>query len=517
MDTLIDTNEATGLISDLHTQGHEKHPGIIFNTDGISPFKSSRTTIWPIIIAFSNLPPKARMNKDNLIVVSLWVGLCKPKMDILFQPLIDLLRKLSCSGITIKTPYGDRNFKFSPLLGIFDLVAKAPILNMNQFNGVNGCSTCLHPGKWISSRYYLPDQQYSLRKNESVEKAALDAEREKKVVDGIKGKSVLCDVVDLVKGVPIDYMHCVLEGVTKWLVNKWFTSSNHGLPFYIGRRVKEIDSHLLNQSPPHDFTRAPRGLGKYRNIWKANEFKYWLLYYSLPILVNILPPLYFHHYSLLVCAIHILLQAEIKDPEIKAAEELLKDYYALLPELYGDTSCTLNAHCLTHLTTYVRLWGPLWTHSLFGFESYNGHLTSMIHSKYRIAEQLSFSIEVSETIGFLADKLVQIEEEKTLKFISPLSTLDHLRGKMTLLLPGIYSIGGLQPSDFTRAEASAIQKVTNQVTTSIQPFKKLYFHDTILFSYQNDERKRNSSNCCFLSDGVKQYGVIQFFFVFHHH
>ena len=100
----------------------------------------------------------------------------------------------------------------------------------------------------------------------------------------------------------------------------------------------------------------------------------------------------------------------------------------------------------------MRLWGPLWTHSLFGIESYNGHMTSLIHSKYRIAEQLSFSIKVSET-GFLADKLVQIEEEKTLKFISPLSTL------VTLLLPGIYSIEGLQPSDL--------------LVLRLVPFKKL--------------------------------------------
>ena len=35
------------------------------------------------------------------------------------------------------------------------------------------------------------------------------------------------------KCVPIDYMHCILEGVTKWLVNKRFTSTyyhkKHGL------------------------------------------------------------------------------------------------------------------------------------------------------------------------------------------------------------------------------------------------------------------------------------------------
>ena len=225
MDTLIDVNETSDVMCDIHTQGFSEYPGIIINTDGISPFKSSRMTIWPIIIAFSNLPPKIRMNKNNLVVVSLWIGLCKPKMEIIFQPLVDLLQKLSHSGIVVDTPLGNHIFKFSPILGIFDLVAKAPILNMTQFNGKNGCPTCLHPGTWISSRYYLPGQEYALRTDQLVHEAARDAERNKVVVEGIKGRSVLSDILDLVKCVPIDYMHCVLEGVTKWLVNKWFTST----------------------------------------------------------------------------------------------------------------------------------------------------------------------------------------------------------------------------------------------------------------------------------------------------
>ena len=325
---------------------------------------------------------------------------------------------------------------------------------------------------------------------------------------------MLSDILDLVKCVPIDYMHCVLEGVTKWLVNKWFTSTYHRLPFYIGRHLKKIDSELVHQCPPHDFTRAPRGLAKYQKNWKASEFRYWLLYYSLPILVKYLPPLYFHHYSLLVCSMHILLQTKLKDAQVKAAEQMLKDYYKLLPELYGDNSCTLNAHCLTHLTMYVRLWGPLWSHSLFGFESYNGHITSMIHSKHRVAEQLSFSIDVNQTMGCLADRLVLTESERTLDFVGPLSNLPTYRKKMTLVLPGIYSIGELQPSNFTREEVSALRKVTHQPTTNIRTFKKLYFHDTILSSCQKEQRKRNSSNCCFKLDGVKGYGVIQMFCFF---
>ncbi len=67
---------------------------------------------------------------------------------------------------------------------------------------------------------------------------------------------------------------------------------------------------------------------------------------------------------------------------------MITDFYVMVPELYGFNGCTLNVHCLTHLAHYVRLWGPLWTESLFGFESMNGHMVSMLHSKRKLAEQL---------------------------------------------------------------------------------------------------------------------------------
>lgn len=62
---------------------------------------------------------------------------------------------------------------------------------------------------------------------------ACEADRTGVIVNGIKGKSVLSGIVDLVRGVPIDYMHCVLEGVTKWLLEKWVNSTNHGCGFIL--------------------------------------------------------------------------------------------------------------------------------------------------------------------------------------------------------------------------------------------------------------------------------------------
>lgn len=234
-------------------------------------------------------------------------------------------------------------------MGVFDLPAKAAVLLAKQFNGEFGCSVCSHPGKRLpnNSRVYLP-QEYEERTHAGVIAAATKAERIKSSVQGVYGMSPLANVIDLVGSIPIDYMHCVLEGVSKWLINAWFDSKNHMAPFYIGRRVQEIDCELLKQRPPSEFSRPPRSIQKHLKYWKASELRYWLLYYSLPLLLHYLPSLYWHHFALLVCAIHMMLSDTITQAKIDAAEQMLTDFYRLMPELYGEASCTHNCHLLSH-------------------------------------------------------------------------------------------------------------------------------------------------------------------------
>ncbi len=80
---------------------------------------------------------------------------------------------------------------------------------------------------------------------------------------------------------------------------------------------------------------------------------------------------------------------------------------------------------------------------------------------------------------------------------------------MTLISPGIYSIGKMQTGGFTQNEMSALQTVST-AATSILSFDKLYFKESILYS-SHFKGKRNSSICSFLESGEKKYGVIQKF------
>ena len=219
-----------------------------------------------------------RMNSENIAVVALWVG-SKPLMDLLFQSLNDTLSRLSVLNcFKISTPEGTKFFSLRILFGIFDLIAKAPAINMVQHNGEYDCSVCLHyPGESFERRWiYVPGKMYTCRSKETFLKHAARASRDGSVIKGIKGGSLLSEIIDLSTGIPIDYMHCVLEGVTKHILQVWATSSKSAA--YIGPSMTQIDKNLLKQRPPHDFSCSPRSIVKHRKYWKASEFRNFIPY-----------------------------------------------------------------------------------------------------------------------------------------------------------------------------------------------------------------------------------------------
>ena len=393
-------------------------------------------------------------------------------------------------------------------------LTKAPALNMKQFNGYFGCPTCLHPGFYRHRCMLYPPHSCNLRTHSSFIRSAEEAESSGSVINGVRGKSVLQPCLDLVNGIPVDYMHCVLEGVARSLLHNWIGTTNHGQPYYLGRKLKEIDSLLLKQRPPHYFTRSPRSLAKHLAYWKVSETRTWLLYYALPLLSEFLPPLYLHHTSLLVTAVHIFLKQDISETQIAAAEAMIDTFCKLLPELYGEESCTANAHCLTHLAKYVRLWGPLWTHSAFGFKSMNGHLKHLFHSCNQVHDQLVFSVQVSQTLQRLHSHLAENEDERTLQFLSFCSNILP-RKTMSRIASHTYIVGKTLVDSLSRDEYSAVSSQSvGTVGPAVEIFSRLYHNGSLYHSvaYRREQGKRNSSVCCYHDeDHNLMFGEIQKF------
>ncbi|SMN01058.1 hypothetical protein SPONN_2176 [uncultured Candidatus Thioglobus sp.] len=188
---------------------------------------------------------------------------------------------------------------------------------------------------------------------------------------------------------------------------------------------------------------------------------------------------------------------------------MLNDFCLLLPELYGETSCTANAHLLTHLAKYVRLWGPLWTHSAFGFESKNGRLKYLFHGKRNITHQLLFNVNVSYTLQQIHGCLAQSESKKVLNYIDAVHHA-NLRPNMKSIGTHAYIVGKCRVINPTVEQSSALGS-----NTTIEVFYRL-FKDGILYystSFEKASSKRSNTNCCYKDriTGCNCYGKIEIF------
>ena len=192
----------------------------------------------------------------------------------------------------------------------------------------------------------------------------------------------------LVEGMIPDPMHALFLGVVSQHTTILLTSPND--EYYIGSpsKVTIINKRLQNFKPPKCLTRTPRGIDPY-NLWKASEWRSWILWYALPCLRDLIPKKFITHLALLVTAINILLQKSISISDINRAEALLMKFSVNMQKYYGKISITYNMHLLSHLTKAVKDWGPLWINNCFEFEDENRILLLSKKSPKEVALQLA--------------------------------------------------------------------------------------------------------------------------------
>ena len=198
---------------------------------------------------------------------------------------------------------------------------------------------CVFTGENIQEDVIYPPTEHSERSHRSVLLAARLAEAKGEAVYGIKGVSPMSTALNLVDLIPVDYMHAVLEGVTRSLLKHWFVAQYHSGASYIGSKLKTIkfclgSNLLMSLAAHHVPLKNISSTLRHQSCvpgFVTTHFLYYLAIFHL---------FFFHHYALLVCAIHILLQDEITSSLVDAAESMLRDFCSLLPELYGQ-----ELHC----------------------------------------------------------------------------------------------------------------------------------------------------------------------------
>ena len=210
---------------------------LMWNTDGIPIFKSSKFSVWPFYCVINELNFVERTKQENMIFAGLWFGDSKPSMLTFLEPLCDTLNKIERDGISVPFAGAQEPFicKAFTIAGTCDLPAKALVLNTVQYNGQFGCQKCEQPGQTVKTGerghvHAFPFQKTDPKGPPRTHKGFVDnakmAYDSNSIVRGVKGPTFLSRLksYDLVLGTGIDYMHSVLLGAMRLLMFLWFST-----------------------------------------------------------------------------------------------------------------------------------------------------------------------------------------------------------------------------------------------------------------------------------------------------
>ena len=369
---------------------------IQFNVDGVELQKSSKKSLWPLIVGVNELPPRLRRN--NPLLCAVWYAEKKPNMNMFLEPFVEEMIDLYANGFE-STTYGSKEkikIKVHTLFCTTDSVARPCRQNMKQYNGRYGCAYCLHEGETVAvgkghARVYRGDKAKSRTKRTHTIYAEL-AILIQKVIKGVKGPSILSRLPNfdiIIMFVP-DYMHSLLLGICKLIVCSWINPKNHEESFYIGGEKKEeFDRRMKSMKPPSELTRTPRVV---HANYKANEWKNFLLYYSFPCLKGLLPERYLKrylkHWQLFIFGTSIYSKDEISSTELEMAKTALKKFVEDIEPVYGKELMRYNVHLLLHIPKVVENFGALWAWSAFMYESFNGVLKTLFHGTQYVPLQI---------------------------------------------------------------------------------------------------------------------------------
>ena len=203
---------------------------------------------------------------------------------------------------------------------------------------------------------------------------------------------------------PLDYMHCALLGCMKKMLSIWWKGP---LKTRLSRGQKEtVSTTLVNMRDciSNDFVRRPRSVSDFE-LWKATEFRTFLLYTGCICLKGVLKPEYYKHFLSFCVSLRLLLIPSERN--ILNAEQLLDKFVGNFSDIYGTHTLVFNIHSLTHLSSDVKQHGSLEEISCFPFENYLYSLKKMIRGSKHVMQQTINRIKEKQATEIIeSDELV---------------------------------------------------------------------------------------------------------------
>lgn len=252
-----------------------------------------------------------------------------------------------------------------------DSPARCFSLGIKYYNGFFGCPRCTTKGMTKKDRTCFPELDAPLRTDESF---LMKQQPEHHHFD-----SILVTKMKImpIKQVPLDTMHLLYSGVTKKIIVclTSFNLRNTNVCLSTFQK-KEVNQRLAKakETQPKEFSRRIRNITDF-GLFKATEFRVFLLYTGMVVLKNIINPELYENFLLLVCAIRILSDKNEYNRNNECAKRMLRDFVIGFGENYGRHLISSVVHSLIHLAMEVQFQNaPLDDLGTWEFESCNSKL-----------------------------------------------------------------------------------------------------------------------------------------------
>ncbi|XP_031783890.1 uncharacterized protein LOC100116041 isoform X1 [Nasonia vitripennis] len=369
---------------------------LFINIDG-APItgKSSSKSIWPILCKDYDFP--------GVYVIGMYYGKQKPENA---NNFLQLFTSDATELINDAYEYKEKIYYVKIDGFICDSPAKAFILNTKYPSGYDSCTKCIVEGDYYNAVCFPSENVNQLKEYCHVLLRTDEGFRNLEYLERYqKGLTVLNNLpgVGLVSNVPLDAMHLVYLGAMRQLIRHWIgDKGRHNKTYKLSQaQINTISERLVNLSYvlPTDFNRRCRSL-VYWKIWKATEFRHFLLYFGAAILKDVLKKNVYNNFLLLHTSISILSNKKLcqEDVNIRYAEDLLIQFSNSFQKIYGYESVTFNIHNLLHLAKDVKKYGDLQSFSAFPFENYMCSLKKFIRKGEKPLPQIMRRLTEYESI-----------------------------------------------------------------------------------------------------------------------
>ena len=290
---------------------------LALNIDWFNPYEETRYSVGAIYLVVLNLPRSERFKEENVILVGLIPGPKEPRNHInsFLAPFVHDMKVLF-DGVNVDlSDKGIITIRAVLACIACDLPATRKVCGFSNFNATYGCSKCLK--KFITQRFGTKPlfngfdcSTWTPRSNDmhisrAIQyKQARTASECKDIVHrwGVRySELVSLPHFDIVRCHVIDPMHCVFLGLAKHAVQTW-----KDVGVLENKHFSLLQEKVDCIVPPSKIGRIPRKIESGFSSFTADEWKNWILYYSVFALYNIIDNVHYKCWCYLVDSCVIL-------------------------------------------------------------------------------------------------------------------------------------------------------------------------------------------------------------------